>query len=123
MAEINYDTMEILMKIAQAQTKRFPAGEDPYKNVCRILEEAGEVAWEINHYERKGIPIDKGNRQDKEHIVLEAFQLCEVTCQLLQYFDLTTDFKDFIADTYQTYIEKGYIKTEETKNIEVITED
>ncbi len=112
MSGYTQETMEMLMKIADAQTKRFPAGENPYKNVCRILEEAGEVAWEINHYERKGISVEKGSFQDKENLVLEAFQLCEVTCQLLQYFDLTQTFKDFIEGTYNKYIDDGYINKE-----------
>jgi NTP pyrophosphatase (non-canonical NTP hydrolase) len=106
----NIDHLEMLMKIAKAQTSRFPNGDEPFKNGCRILEEAGEVVWELNHFERKGISIEKGNADNKEHLALEAFQLCEVVCQLLQYFDLSVKFKDCIEKNYKDYIEKGYIK-------------
>jgi len=104
------DYLEMLMKIAKAQTNRFPKGDEPFKNGCRILEEAGEVVWELNHYERKGISIKKGNSDNKEHLALEAFQLCEVVCQLLQYFNLSDAFKDCIKDNYKDYIDKGYIE-------------
>lgn len=102
--------LEMLMKIAEAQTNRFPQGEEPFKNGCRILEEAGEVVWELNHYERKGISIEKGNSDSKEHLAFEAFQLCEVTFQLLQYFNIADAFKDCIYNCYNDYIENGYIK-------------
>ncbi|MDD4112882.1 MAG: hypothetical protein PHC56_07605 [Herbinix sp.] len=101
---------EMLMKIAEAQTNRFPQGDEPFKNGCRILEEAGEVVWELNHYERKGISIEKGNSKDKKHLAFEAFQLCEVTFQLLQYFNITETFKECISDCYKDYIDKGLIK-------------
>jgi hypothetical protein len=109
----NLDYLEMLMSIAKAQTKRFPNGDEPFKNGCRILEEAGEIVWELNHYERKGINLDKGNSEGKEHMALEAFQLCEVVCQLMQYFDLTETFKDYIKTNYESYIENGYIVAEE----------
>jgi hypothetical protein len=64
----NTDYFEMLMKIAKAQTNRFPEGDDPFKNGCRILEEAGEIIWELNHFERKGIPIEKGNPVSKENM-------------------------------------------------------
>jgi hypothetical protein len=104
------DCMEMLMKIASAQTNLFPKGEDPFKNGCRILEEAGEVVWELNHYERKGITIEKGASDGKEHLAFEAFQLCEVVCQLLQYFNLSDSFKECIRGCYEDYIDKGYIE-------------
>lgn len=37
------DTFDMLMKIAKAQSGRFPEGDDPFKIGCRILEEGGEV--------------------------------------------------------------------------------
>lgn len=43
-------------------------------------------------------------------MALEAFQLCEVTMQLLQYFNLTEEFKTVIKKNYVDYLEKGYIQ-------------
>jgi hypothetical protein len=111
---------EMLMKVAEAQTNLFPQGEDPYKNGCRILEEAGEVVWELNHYERKGISIEKGNSDNKEHLAFEAFQLCEVTFQLLQYFNITEAFKESIHNCYNDYIEKGYIMLDQAERVTAV---
>ncbi len=103
------DYLDMLMKISSAQTTLFPHGDEPFKIGCRILEEAGEVVSELNHYERRGISTEKGNSDGKEHMALEAFQVCEEVCQLLQFFDLTDDFKECILGNYNDYIEKGYI--------------
>jgi NTP pyrophosphatase (non-canonical NTP hydrolase) len=106
----NMDYLEMLMKIANAQTNLFPKGDEPFKIGCRVLEEAGELVSELNHYERRGISIEKGNSDGKEHMALEAFQVCEVVCQLMQYFNLSDTFKECIKSNYIDYIEKGYIK-------------
>lgn len=55
------DLLEKIPKVAEAQTKRFPSGDYPFNIISRLLEESGEVAWELNHYQRKGISIERKN--------------------------------------------------------------
>ena len=47
--------MDKLYQLAKGYTNRFPNGNDPYQITTRILEECGEVASEVNHFERSGI--------------------------------------------------------------------
>ena len=46
--------MERWYKITKGMWKRFPEGYEPFKMVARILEECGEVASEVNHWENLG---------------------------------------------------------------------
>ena len=47
--------MDKLYQLAKGYTNRFPNGNDPYQITARILEECGEVASEVNHFEKSGI--------------------------------------------------------------------
>lgn len=104
--------MDLLSKIslvAQAQSKRFPNGDEPFKIMSRLLEECGEVSWELNHYERMNISVERNCKNNKENIVAEAYQVVMVLSQLLQYFDLSDDFINRIEMVYKEYQDKGYI--------------
>lgn len=103
------DLMKMIQDVSLAQTKRFPNGDEPFKAGCRLLEEAGEVVWELNHYERKGISIEKDCKENKEELVAEAYQVCIALNQLLQYFDLTDSFNERIKEVHQEYSDKGYL--------------
>jgi len=43
--------MEHFYRMAEASNKRFPDGVNPFQMETRLLEEYGEVAAEINHWE------------------------------------------------------------------------
>ncbi|MDD3041296.1 hypothetical protein [Bacteroides sp.] len=103
------DLVTKVRRVAEAQTRRFPEGNDPFKIGCRILEEVGEVVWELNHYERKGIPISENSRENKENLVNETYQVFVALTQLMKYFDLSSDFENRIDEVYQEYIDKGYL--------------
>jgi len=104
------DFMDFITKaqlVAAAQTRRFPGGDDPFKIGCRILEEAGEVVWELNHYERHGISIEKGCATGKENLYKEAYQVLLALNQLMQYFGLDQQFKNRIDEVYREYVDNG----------------
>jgi NTP pyrophosphatase (non-canonical NTP hydrolase) len=45
----------LLQEIVAALDRRFPEGNEIYQRLARLLEEAGELAKEINHHEGMGI--------------------------------------------------------------------
>ena len=45
--------MENFYKMVEASNKRFPDGVEPFQMAARLLEEAGEIAAEINHWENE----------------------------------------------------------------------
>lgn len=104
------DSLSKISLVAQAQTKRFPNGDEPFKIVSRLLEESGEVSWELNHYERKNISLMRNCRDNKENLVTETYQVMIALNQLLQYYDLSDLFARKIEEVYKEYQDKGYIK-------------
>ena len=107
------DLVAKVQRVAEAQTKRFPEGNDPFKIGCRIAEEVGEVIWELNHYERKNIPLAKNCAEGKDELVKETYQVFIALNQLLQYFDLSSAFENRIDEVYEEYVDKGFISNTE----------
>ncbi len=51
--------MDKLYLIAKGLNKKFPIGNEPFQITTRILEECGEVAKEVNHWENSGVKVKK----------------------------------------------------------------
>jgi len=66
--------MEKLYKLANGHTKRFPKGNEPYQITARILEECGEVASEVNHFEGSGVKFEKHGEPSKDKLAGEIKQ-------------------------------------------------
>lgn len=103
------DLLNKILLVAEAQSRRFPKGDEPFQITSRLLEECGEVAWELNHYPRKNISIERNSKDNKGNLVTETYQAMTVLGQLLQYFDLTDDFVNKIEVVYKEFQDKGYI--------------
>ena len=52
--------------MADAANRRFPDGVEPYQMGTRLLEECGEVAAEICHWEGSGVKRIKRGEPSKE---------------------------------------------------------
>ncbi len=57
--------MQKLYQLAKGYTARFPNGNEPYQITTRILEECGEVANAVNHFEDSGIKREKHGEPSK----------------------------------------------------------
>ncbi len=84
--------MERLYKVASIHTERFPNGNEPYQIVARILEECGEVASEVNHFEKSGIKAQKHGEPSKQKLADEIKQAMSCLTQLIQYYGIEDEF-------------------------------
>ena len=66
--------MEKLYQLAKGYTNRFLGGNNPYQIATRILEECGEVASEVNHFENSGIKTQKHGEPSKQRLADEIKQ-------------------------------------------------
>lgn len=66
--------MERFYKMVEASNKRFPEGVEPFQMATRLLEECGEVAAEINHWEGSGLKRQKRGEPQKEYLANELRQ-------------------------------------------------
>lgn len=97
--------MDKLYLLAKVHTNRFPDGNEPFQIVTRILEECGEVASEVNHFERSGIKIKKHGEPSRTHMADEIKQAINALVQLAQYYGLESELEQSI-DRSLNIIEK-----------------
>lgn len=85
--------MEKLYQLAKGYTNRFPDGNTPYQIAARILEECGEVASEINHFENSGIKMQKHGEPSKQHMADEIKQAVNALIQLAVYYNVEEELE------------------------------
>jgi len=75
-------TYEKLLAATQGLNRRFTDGDDPFKIVARLLEESGELAKEVNHFEGTGIKREKYGPPDREHLAKEIMDVMRCALQV-----------------------------------------
>ena len=88
--------MDKLYRMAKGHTNRFPDGNEPFQIIARILEECGEVASEVNHFERSGIKIQKLGEPSLNHMADEIKQAINALIQLVQYYGIESELEQSI---------------------------
>lgn len=92
-----------------AANKRFPDGVDPFQMVSRVLEECGEVAKEVNHWEGTGIKREKYGEPSKEALANELRQAIVALFQLAAYYSVEAELEESIERSLRRSREEGLI--------------
>lgn len=101
--------MEKLYQLAKGYTNRYPNGNNPYQIATRILEECGEVASEVNHFENSGIKAQKHGNPSKEHMADEIKQAINALVQLAMYYNVEEELEASIERSIEKMKEEGLI--------------
>ena len=101
--------MEKLYQLAKGYTQRFPDGNSPYQIVARILEECGEVASEVNHFERSGIKAQKHGEPSKQHLADEIKQAVNALIQLAVYYNVESELESSIDRSLEKMKAEGLL--------------
>lgn len=101
--------MDKLYLLAKGYSARFPNGNEPYQIVSRILEECGEVASEVNHFEKSGIKMLKHGEPDKQHMADEIKQAINALVQLAQYYGIENELEASIDRSLEKMRNEGLI--------------
>ena len=101
--------MDKLYQLAKGYTNRFPDGNTPYKIAARILEECGEVASEINHFENSGIKIQKHGEPSKQHMADEIKQAVNALIQLAVYYHVESELEASIDRSLEKMKTEGLL--------------
>ncbi len=91
--------MQRLYKMAAGHTARFPDGNEPYQIMTRILEECGEVASEVNHFENSGVKNQKHGEPSKAALAGEIRQALNGLIQLAQYYGIEAELEQSIEES------------------------
>lgn len=86
-------------QMVQASNKRFPEGVEPYQMAARLLEECGEVAKEINHWEGSGIKRKKYGEPSKESLANELRQSIVELFKIAAYYGVQAELEESIRQS------------------------
>ena len=101
--------MQKLYQLAKGYTNRFPDGNTPYQLATRILEECGEVASEINHFENSGIKMQKHGEPSKQHMADEIKQAINALIQLAVYYNVEEELEASIDRSLKKMQNEGLL--------------
>lgn len=101
--------MDKLYKLAVGYMKRFPKGVDPYQMTTRLLEECGEVASEVSHFEDSGIKRQKRGEPSKTALAGEIKQALAALMQLTVYYSVQNELEASIEGSLDKMREEKLI--------------
>lgn len=101
--------MDKLYKMVEGYYKRFPKGVAPFQMVTRLLEECGEVASEVNHFENSGVKRLKHGEPSKEALAGEIKQAMTALLQIAVYYSVQEELKESIEDSLKRMKAEGHI--------------
>ena len=102
--------LDKLLPITKGLNRRFASGNDPFQIATRLLEECGELAKEINHFEGQGIKREKYGEPNKEHLAKEVQDVMRSALQIALYYQIEPELEISIEQAYQRMKSEGLIE-------------
>jgi NTP pyrophosphatase (non-canonical NTP hydrolase) len=103
-------TMEKLLAITHGLNRRFPNGNNPFQIMARLLEESGELAQMVNHFEGTGIKSEKYGQPDKAKLAKEIMDVLRCGLQVAIYYGVERELETTIHDSYEKMRAEGIIQ-------------
>jgi NTP pyrophosphatase (non-canonical NTP hydrolase) len=89
--------LEELFVITADLARRFPAGNDPYQIMTRLLEECGELAQQVNHFEGAGVKREKYGEIDRSKMAKEIKDVIRGALQIAIYYGIEEEVEATFA--------------------------
>jgi caffeoyl-CoA O-methyltransferase len=99
-----------LVAITGGYARRFPEGDDPFQIMTRLLEECGELAQQVNHFEGSGVKRQKHGEPDKAALAKEIKNVLTCALRVAQYYGVEKELEDSISWSYRRMREEGLIE-------------
>lgn len=93
--------------------RRFPDGNEPFQIMTRLLEECGELAKDVNHFEGTGIKRQKYGEPDKNHLAKEVMDVLRGALQVAIYYGVERELESHIENSCQRLKQEGHLGEEE----------
>jgi len=100
-AKMRLPGLDMVWEISDRLTERFPAGNDPFRIVTRLLEECGELAEQVNHFENTGVKRRKLGDPSRTRLAKEVQDVMRCALQLAQYYGIGEELKASILRSHQ----------------------
>jgi len=77
---------EQLRDVARGFSLRFPPSDDPFQMMTRLLEECGELAQQVNHFEGSGVKCEKHGEPDRVQLAHEIRDVLKCVVQVMDHY-------------------------------------
>lgn len=94
--------LEPLWAITHDLNRRFPEGNTPYQIMTRLLEEGGELAQQVNHFENSGVKRAKHGEPEPTHLAKEIKDLIRCALQIAIYYGIEAEVEQTFNQSYVT---------------------
>jgi NTP pyrophosphatase (non-canonical NTP hydrolase) len=102
-----FDTIKT---INQGFARKFPHGNEPYQIMTRLLEEGGELAQQVNHFQDSGVKQKKHGPPDRAKLADEVKGVLITVFQLVEYYKLQAELQTSLELTEGRLREDGFLK-------------
>ncbi len=92
--------MEKLMAISSGLRRMFPNGHEPFQIMTRLLEECGELAEQVNHFQGNKSKVRKHGEPDKSKLAKEVQDVMRCALQIAQYYQIESELEASIERSY-----------------------
>jgi NTP pyrophosphatase (non-canonical NTP hydrolase) len=100
-----------IKKINKGLYRRFGKNKEPFSIMTRLLEEAGELAQVVNHFENQGSKNERyGSVHDPKRLGEEAVGVLINLMQIVEYYQGEHSVSEAIDAMYNRFRDKGWIK-------------
>ncbi|MFH2062767.1 MAG: MazG nucleotide pyrophosphohydrolase domain-containing protein [bacterium] len=102
--------LDKVIKINAGLDKKFPNGKDPFQIITRLVEECGELASEVNHFENTGVKKDKHGEPDKKKLAKEIQDVLRSALQICAYYKADKELEESINNSLEKLKRDGFIE-------------
>jgi NTP pyrophosphatase (non-canonical NTP hydrolase) len=98
-----------LWALGEDLTRKFPQSNEPFQIMTRLLEECGELAQEVNHWEGSDIKHQKHGAPDKAKLAHEVQHVLRCALQVAQLYEIEHELAASADGTYQRLKRDGFV--------------
>ena len=102
--------------VARGLARRFPNGNDPFQMTTRLLEECGELAQQVNHFEGSGVKREKHGDPDRAHLAKEIQQVVGAALQIAVHYGVEREVEQAFEWVYGRLLQEGHIDLPEAED-------
>lgn len=97
--------LEKITAINEGLRTAFGEPDSPFEIATRLLEEAGEPAAQINHFEDSGVKRAKHGEPDRMALAKEVQDVIRCALQVADYYDLDAELEASVEKSYQQHLQ------------------
>lgn len=80
---INFEQLRV---VARGFSLRFPESDDTFRMMTRLLEECGELAQQVNHFEGSGVKREKYGEPDRVKLAQEIRDVLMCVARVIEHY-------------------------------------